>query len=83
MNPRMLKTMKVKPKRPVDPNAPPRPNLMSHDKIIRDQKSTITNLTDRLGYVEARLSQAESRLRHQTDYLSQLHNTLQSYVRKK
>lgn len=75
--------MKVKPKRPVDPNAPPRPNLMIHDKIIRDQKSTITNLSDRLTYMEHRLSQAEAKLRHQTDYLSQLHNNLQSYVRKK
>jgi predicted RNase H-like nuclease (RuvC/YqgF family) len=83
MNPRMLKTMKAKQKRPVDPNAPPRPNLMSHDKVIRDQKATIENLGNRIGYLEARLDQTESKLRYQTQYLSQLHNNLQSYVRKK
>ena len=28
--------MKVKKKRAVDPNAPPRPNLLSQDKKLRD-----------------------------------------------
>lgn len=78
MNPNMLKTMKAKKKRPVDPNAPPRPNLMSHDKTIRDQKATIENLTTRLSYLENRLHDTESRLRNQTQYLSQLHNHVNS-----
>jgi uncharacterized protein YaaN involved in tellurite resistance len=29
---------KQKKKRAVDPNAPPRPNLLSHDKTIRESK---------------------------------------------
>jgi preprotein translocase subunit SecA len=39
---------KQKKKRAVDPNAPPRPNLMSHDKVIREQKDVIRALEDRL-----------------------------------
>jgi hypothetical protein len=39
---------KQKKKRAVDPDAPPRPNLMSHDKVIREQKDVINALEDRL-----------------------------------
>ena len=83
MNPAMLKTMKAKKKRPVDPNAPPRPNLMSHDKVIRDQKAQMATMEQRLQYMEQRLQEAESKLRYQTQYLTQLHQNLQNYVRKK
>lgn len=78
MNPAMLKTMKAKKKREVDPNAPPRPNLMSHDKVIRDQKATVEQMAQKLKYLERRLNDTESKLRHQTQYLSQLHSTLQA-----
>ena len=30
-----------KKKRAVDPNAPPRPNLLSHEKTLKDTKSVI------------------------------------------
>jgi TolA-binding protein len=83
MNPAMLKTMKAKKKRPVDPNAPPRPNLMSHDKVIRDQKTQLGTMEQRLQYLEHRLQETESKLRYQTQYLTQLHQNLQNYVRKK
>ncbi len=76
MNPKMLKLMRAKKKREVDPNAPPRPNLMSHDKIIRDQKLTITQLNDKLAHMERRLNAAENKLRYQTEYLSVLHNKI-------
>lgn len=76
MNPKMLKLMRAKKKREVDPNAPPRPNLMSHDKIIRDQKLTISQMNDKLFHMEQRLQQAENKLRYQTEYLSVLHNKL-------
>ncbi len=68
--------MRAKKKREVDPNAPPRPNLMSHDKIIRDQKLTITQLNDKLAHMERRLNAAENKLRYQTEYLSVLHNKI-------
>lgn len=42
-NPKMFKQKK---KREVDPNAPPRPNLMSHDKTIRESKIEFDRLRD-------------------------------------
>jgi predicted RNase H-like nuclease (RuvC/YqgF family) len=39
---------KQKKKRAVDPNAPPRPNLMSHDKTIREGQAAFTQLEDRV-----------------------------------
>jgi hypothetical protein len=42
-NPKMFKQKK---KREVDPNAPPRPNLMSHDKTIRESKVEFDRLRD-------------------------------------
>lgn len=35
---------KQKKKRAVDPNAPPRPNLLSQDKKLRETQQTITGL---------------------------------------
>ena len=37
---------KQKKKREVDPNAPPRPNLMSHDKTIRESRVEFDRLKD-------------------------------------
>ena len=42
-NPKMFKQKK---KREVDPNAPPRPNLMSHDKTIRESRVEFDRLKD-------------------------------------
>ena len=42
-NPKMFKQKK---KREVDPNAPPRPNLMSHDKTIRESRIEFDRLRD-------------------------------------
>jgi hypothetical protein len=42
-NPKMFKQKK---KREVDPNAPPRPNLMSHDKTIRESRVEFDKLRD-------------------------------------
>ena len=78
MNP-MFKAMQPKKKRPVDPNAPPRPNLMSHDKVIRDQKSTIEQLQQDNQELRTRLNNLESKVRAQGDYM----NTLHQYVTRR
>jgi hypothetical protein len=40
-----LKSMyRVKKKRPIDPNAPPRPNLLSHEKVLKDTRVTIEQI---------------------------------------
>jgi predicted RNase H-like nuclease (RuvC/YqgF family) len=38
------KQFKQKKKRAVDPNAPPRPNLLSQDKKLREQQDVVTRL---------------------------------------
>ena len=42
-NPKMFNQKK---KREVDPNAPPRPNMMSHDKTIRESRIEFDRLRD-------------------------------------
>ena len=76
MNPAMLKTMKAKKKRAVDPNAPPRPNLLSHEKTLKDTKLTLEQMARKMSYLERRLEETEARLRYQTQYLSQLHSVM-------
>jgi predicted RNase H-like nuclease (RuvC/YqgF family) len=76
MNPAQFKQKK---KRPVDPNAPPRPNLLSHDKKIKETDVTIQRL---VSIVERQQSQIESL---QTKY-SNLQSSMEqliNYVRSK
>jgi hypothetical protein len=72
----IFKAMKAKKKRAVDPNAPPRPNLMSHDVKIRDQEITVNNLMSSVAYLRDRVHNLESKLRNQTNYLQALHNKI-------
>jgi len=69
----IFKAMKAKKKRAVDPNAPPRPNLMTHDVKLRTVEQTINDQNMQIHRLISRVEQLESRLRTQTDYLSQLH----------
>ena len=69
---------KQKKKREVDPNAPPRPNLMSHDKTIREGQAAFTRLEDRVQ------QQAEEISRLKSDYanLQQSVAHILNYLRK-
>ena len=69
---------KQKKKREVDPNAPPRPNLMSHDKTIREGQMAFTRLEDRVQ------TQAEELARLKSDYanLQQSVSHILNYLRK-
>lgn len=81
MNPALLKAMKPKKKRPVDPNAPPRPNLMSHDKTIRDMKTATDSQADLVKHLQIRIEDLEGKLRRQTEYLNQLHQYVMTKVK--
>ena len=76
MNPAMLKLMKAKKKRAVDPNAPPRPNLMSHDKVIRGQATQVQYMQQEIDRLKAQVESMSTKLTYQTQYLAQLHATL-------
>ena len=73
MNPKLLKAMKGRKKRAVDPNAPPRPNLLSHDKEIRGMKTTGELAMQHIMDLQNKVHQLERKLARQTSYLDALH----------
>lgn len=64
---------KVKKKRAVDPDAPPRPNLLSHEKVLKDTKITIETQQQIMQDLQRRVRELESKLVNQTAYLNSLH----------
>lgn len=64
---------RVKKKKVVDPNAPPRPNLLNHEKRLKDASSVLDRLEAEKRDIEARIERLESKLTHQTAYLNTLH----------
>ena len=68
----MFKVMKAKKKRPVDPNAPPRPNLLSQDKKLREQEQTVQDLRQEVSYLKDKLNNLETKLRTQDNLVSQV-----------
>lgn len=75
----MFDMYRTKKKRAVDPNAPPRPNLLSHEKVLKDTKVTLEQLQTENQQLRSRLEAVESKLANQTSYL----NTLHQYVHAK
>jgi hypothetical protein len=72
MNPKMLRTMRAKKKREVDPNAPPRPNLMTHDVKIREQNQTVVELQHVVNRLQQDVGDLRSKIGRQTDYIQAL-----------
>lgn len=69
----IFKAMKAKKKRAVDPDAPPRPTLLGHDKQIRDMSAAHER---ELAELRSRVHNLERKLRSQTNYLDALHNRI-------
>ena len=67
----------TKTKRAVDPNAPPRPNLLSHEKVLKDTKITMENQAQAMAKLNQRLEELERKVMNQAAYLSALHAQLQ------
>lgn len=76
MNPNFLKALKSKKKRAVDPNAPPRPNLMTHEVKIRDQQNTVEYLNQTVNNLNDKLRRLDNKLKAQQDYIQYIHNKL-------
>lgn len=77
MHPKMLKAMRAKKKRPVDPNAPPRPNLLTHEKRLKDMQASNDTAMQTIQQLQQRIQRLEAKLNYQTNYLQALHNKLQ------
>ena len=71
----------AKKKRAVDPNAPPRPNLLSHEKTLKDTKGVIERQHQQIQYLMTKVDELEQRVQRQADYLSALHQTINSRKR--
>ena len=77
----IFKAMRPKKKRPVDPNAPPRPNLLSHEKTLKDTKITLEQLQYENQQLKSRLDRLESKMTNQTSYLNHLHTYISNKLR--
>lgn len=72
----IFKAMKAKKKRAVDPNAPPRPNLMSHDVKIRDQQNVIQLMQSEIYNLKDVVRSLQNKLNNQTVYLQAVHSKI-------
>jgi polyhydroxyalkanoate synthesis regulator phasin len=72
----IFKAMKAKKKRAVDPNAPPRPNLMVHQVKLRDQDNSIVALNAEINRLKERVDSLQNKLNNQTNYLQAIHNQI-------
>lgn len=70
--------MRAKKKREVDPNAPPRPNLLSHDVKIRDQQNVIGTMQMEIQQLKDTVRSLQNKLNNQTVYLQAVHQKLKN-----
>lgn len=70
---------KQKKKRAVDPNAPPRPNLLSQDKKLRETTEAFGKLHDLVSSQQATIDELRSKYSRMQQSMEQLIN----YVRNK
>lgn len=71
----MLKAMRQKKKRAVNPDIP-RPNLFSHEKKLKDMSATHDMAMDTIRRMQSRIQRLETQLTNQTSYLQALHRKL-------
>jgi hypothetical protein len=74
----IFKAMKAKKKRAVDPNAPPRPNLMTHDVKIRDQQSALSAMQSEIYQLKDTVRSLQNKLNNQTVYLQAVHQKIKN-----
>jgi hypothetical protein len=70
--------MKAKKKRAVNPDAPPRPNLMTHDVKIRDQQNVISSMQHEIFNLKDTVRSLQNKLNNQTVYLQAVHTKLKN-----
>lgn len=69
----MFDMYRSKKKKEVDPNAPPRPNLLNHEKRLKETATTAERLQAQTQELKQRIEALESKITTQTAYLNQLH----------
>lgn len=79
MNPRMFQQYRQKKKRPVDPNAPPRPTLLGHEKVIKTYGTDLESQKRQIMDMQMEMD----RLRKKVSGLEQTVNQLIGILRRK
>lgn len=74
----IFRAMKAKKKRAVNPDAPPRPNLMTHDVKIRDQQNVISSMQQEIFTLKNSVRSLQNKLNNQTVYLQAVHTKLKN-----
>ena len=74
-----LDMYRVKKKRAVDPNAPPRPNLLSQDKKLRESQAVIEDLQIQL----RRQAEEISKLKNDYSNMQQSINNIINVLRRR
>jgi septal ring factor EnvC (AmiA/AmiB activator) len=72
------KMYKHKKKRAVDPNAPPRPNLLSQDKKLREQQASMEQLQNRLDSQADEIRSLDKKVRYMAGVIETLHGKINS-----
>jgi len=72
----IFKAMKTKKKRAVNPDAPPRPNLMTHDVKLRDQQNAMQLVQLEIQNLKDSVRTLKHKLDNQTAYLQAVHSKL-------
>jgi hypothetical protein len=70
--------MKAKKKRAVNPDAPPRPNLMTHDVKIRDQQQAVSSMQAEIYQLKDTVRSLQNKLNNQTAYLQAVHSRIKN-----
>lgn len=74
----IFKAMKAKKKRAVDPNAPPRPNLMTHDVRIRNHENVMNSMQAEIYHLKDTVRSLQTKLNNQTVYLQAVHSKIKN-----
>jgi hypothetical protein len=74
----IFKAMKAKKKRAVNPDAPPRPNLMTHDVKIRDQQNAVSAMQSEIYQLKDTVRILQNKLNNQTVYLQAVHQKIKN-----
>ena len=72
----MFDMYRAKKKRVVDPNAPPRPNLLNHEKRLKENTVTVDQLQQQNQDLKHRIDALETKFQRQTQYLNTLHQVV-------
>ena len=72
----MFDMYRKKVKKAVDPNAPPRPNLLNHEKRLKDATVTLEQVQHENQQLKRRIEELESKMINQNAYLNQLHQVV-------